>query len=426
MEHFIRITALCAFILSGCAGDGLPVIEEPAPVMPDAGTVDASKNAPDLLNPLKIEVRQSPEKYPTQIVVARDHSFGTLKNPTFVEVSVANGSDVPVVITGAKIRQINGLGDVKDCEEVMLTWAASTLTSANTTNGDVWETSNVNGDAVQIEPKQSWLVKVVCRVAVPLPFSAVAGAWYGVPRSGHTPQLRLDEITVKSAVDNRTATLKPMIAGEPMLLRKSVPLINAYPSRKPLSGNGTGSLYTETVVARGWHVAIKHREITFERLPGSDFTVSDLVLLRNGIPVDPQTYSMSFYVDPNRHGLQVMPNDVGAAALYIEFHGEEIVQHATVYELQGTVDGAKKGDWLKIYSWASQNQTRQMGQILPMRYGSYLLQLGIGTPPTYAGHVFWSDMSEFPHSDQVFPRGSNDWLTDYLVTPDPEQVTLSF
>ncbi|MDP3794249.1 MAG: hypothetical protein Q8R07_05910, partial [Candidatus Uhrbacteria bacterium] len=263
--------------------------------------------------------------------------------------------------------------------------------------------------------------------AVPQPFSAVGGGWYSAARSGHTPQLRLNELTVKSALDERTATVHPMLAGPPMLLRKSAPLVNAYPSDRPLTGNGSGSLYTETVVARGGPVAIKHRELTFERSPGSSFTVTNLTLLRNGIPIDRETYTISFYVSPVRYALTTLPSDVLASAVYIEFHQEEVVRRYNVYELRGTVNGAEKNDRLMIYSWRSQNRSAQMGQIQPMQYGAYPLRLvDNGTTPAYAGHILWSDLSEDPHSDQFFPRGSNDWMTDYLVAPDPERVTLHF
>jgi hypothetical protein len=411
---------IAAVLSFGCMDDNNPITSE-NDGRPNVRPNDASADATTPL-PFTASVRPAQDMPVSQLVVP-----GPAK---FMSVVVANPSDTAFALASVKVSQIHPGGDVTDCTEVTTTYANQVLTRSSAPTGDTWETAPDPGATLIIAAGTERTIGVVCNVAVPITTDDPPETSHGMARSGHTPQFRIDELTV-TGVDGRSATIQPLLTGSAMTVRLVQPVIHLNPSTETALADGVMPLIS-------WDMSCANTDcswtgMVFNLQKSGGVKLSDFRLRRGYTDVDFDRYLVLW---TNGHtDFRTVPMDevVTDAQFGLIFPppNEETVDSAR-YALYATVSGAStSGRFISI----------QLGTGLPPSvsntgwlFWTKFPMVAFGTTPEDANHIdssflTWSDRSAGSQHSAAYgiDGGSRDFIDDtFIAMHDLRQgVTIS-
>ena len=251
--------------------------------------------------------------------------------------------------------------------------------------------------------------------------SAACPSGHGCARSGHTLSLK---VTSAIATDGNADV--PAHTTAPMVLRQSQPFITKQELVNTTLVNADQDLLKFQVSAdTTGPIGVKHFELVYTK--SKEFSISDLRLRRGDTDMPLDSYRV-LHGWPNPLDCKAGPcidkvdNGVNSP-LAIELVNEEFIQGSGVtYTLHGTVQDVAAESFLIFgFGWAGLD-TNLTGCLTTLGDEFSLQTNGSNS----GGNIFWSDLSETPHSSTTCDQGgSMDWTNGYLVYGMSESQTLS-
>jgi len=284
---------------------------------------------------------------------------------------------------------------------------------------------------------------------------STAPAPTGNPRSGHAPGLGLAADLMVDEWDAKYAGMlnvrsvgassgeylfaaKGAAAGNPMVLRKSIPIV----TKQSLASNKIANLEQDTYrlqVAADGAGPIALKQLPFRGTKSPEVNLSSFRLRRGNLDLDPKTYGITLF-EPNASGQDVVVKDgfmegtgqgTEKFSLVVTFMQEEtILGNGNLYTLHETISGANQGSFL-LTGIDSDAKT-------PLRTG--YLEFAFGYTPKHPvftvspnktggdglGLFICSDLSEVLHNTQIgMLGGTPDWFHGFLVQDLTQNQLLS-
>lgn len=184
------------FLIFGCGGNSeINVIDcDPSNPVDEAGVADAQNVdavntycASEIIEPLV--VKPSPDMPEAQTVVGGD---GNLYE--FARYMVYNPNQHVVTVDGAILMQTDPNGDVADFDTVKISGDQKGRLLGNLSIGDLLFVHAIT-TPLEFQPHETVLIQVKALMSTPVPLEIGDGAWNGYPRVGHTPALKLVDLT---------------------------------------------------------------------------------------------------------------------------------------------------------------------------------------------------------------------------------------
>ena len=332
----------------------------------------------------------------------------------------------------------------------------ATVLPAGTT---CWQDVDLSSDPIVVPKDGSIDFQLWAKIAAVQSSSSVGGAFSGVTRSGHAPSMGLigniqvgewdvnytDKLNVRTtgaASGERIYTANTGTYGNPMTIRKSMPIVTKQSLSSTTLTNVDQDLFKEQIAAdSAGSIGFKQQIFAFSKTAGVE--LYNFRMRRGATEMDTSTYAITN--GATGADLQVGSISPGTNFGYIVFamragQEESISGSGNVYTLHATVAGATSGQNVTIAlkrdsetpfpfivtGWLT-NAFAFDGYASSANIFHLKQPSGAGDHE-YDGSFIWSDESEVPHSPGVytFPlTGSADWTNDYLVQDLSQSQTLS-
>lgn len=305
---------------------------------------------------------------------------------------------------------------------------------------------------IVIPADTSKLFQIWVKFASVLPSSAVNGEWKGVARSGHAPAFGLTHDLADGIAEwtaeyfgklnvratglisgERMHADKGASPGNPMWLRKAIPLVNVLaPASTVLTNTVDQDLFRIQVTAAhpGSWITLKGYGLQFKKTVGMTFGQCRLAKGASLLPLN--AYFIKIY-DATTDSYVDTVNDASTdGSIIIGFPAEQMIDNAGfIYTLRCTNNGVTTGQSLTLAvdhaadaGFLNQSLT---GSVADMgNAGFYLQRIEQGVPVNHPVAFLWSDLSEVPHSDKETAQGGSlDFINHSFAEILTDSITLT-
>lgn len=351
---------------------------------------------------VKVSIALAPDTPASTIVVA-----GTDGWAVYSRYVITNLTDEEQLVVEADIVQVDPNGDDADFEFVALAYGGQWQVISNgSENGEFgpghFSAVGIPSEDSAIPPKESRTFEIWGRTAPVLSSSAAGGEWHGVPRSGHSDILRLEQVSVSTDPWCVSQVSLETEDPNPMVLRKSKPTITKQPLASTTLANIDQDLF-KFQVASDAAGAIAMKAIRFSWAKTGPVQFNQFRIRRGATDMAPSNYTVSVLDEAGD----------GDGEIVVSFTSEEtIAGSGNVYTLHATASNAVSGSSMTtclVPSIDAQvsgiSRTGHVTTLLDGTTGLYVAGDG-----SYAPSILTSDLSETPHREI-----SNDWVSDIFV-----------
>jgi hypothetical protein len=354
---------------------------------------------------------------PETMIVVPDGGYEIFSSYIFT----VDADGVAPVITSACISQDDPDGDIKD--------ASAFLIASFTSKGSAMLADSIVNDTVACfdientftyEPDSWQEVTLLVQMAQPVSSAASNGAWYGVPRSGHTPRFRLLSVTTEGG---QIVDVAPHETPR-MIFHKSKPSIVQQPLEGTLVDGDRDLIAFQVSADNAGPIGLKYLGFGINLDP--EVQLDQFRLRRGTMELPPDSYTVTVHVS----------DDCDSMIIGVGLNTEDVLSGpGFVYTLFANVSGAVTGHSVTTALWNSPEVLylgevdeipALMGSVTLLDEGDYgflLSEQGVLTTKKHLTTFLWSDLSEVPHSDVL--GGSVDWVNDAFIPGMNIQHTLN-